>query len=59
MPNRMKLDDLKVDSFVTVSGNQIGAGYATCDCSLPTGRICEFVCSDACPTDQQCASIGC
>lgn len=44
MAKKLKLADLAVDSFIT--GEKVrGGNYATCECSLPTGRICEYVCT--------------
>ena len=46
MQKKLKLNDLNLQSFVTDQKELTGGRHASCDCSLPTGRVCELLCSE-------------
>jgi hypothetical protein len=44
---KLQLKDLEVMSFTTSTEKVLGGG--SCDCSLPTGHICDLVCTETRP----------
>jgi len=55
LKKKLTLNELAISSFVTGTRSIENVGGASCDCTLPTGRIClvacpTFFCTDKCPS---------